>query len=88
MAALNSWVLGPIEKLPKNRPWLSKTKAHLILKSHIHMPGENAKVIFGYHEVNDDSRDHTVRIDRRVWEDMNSPEDITVTIEPGYRMEE
>ena len=84
MEMLNHW---SIDSRRLDTQLLSKTKSLLVKQYEVQAPGERAKVVFGYTERGEGMRDHTVMLDRAVWVDMGSPDEITVTVEPGYKME-
>lgn len=87
MPALNHW---SIDSRRLDTQLLIKTKSVLHKQYETQAPGERAQVVFGY---NEDERGpamrfHTLMMDRAVWVDMGSPEEITMAIEPGYNMED
>ena len=87
MPALNHW---SIDSRNLRTQVLSKTKSLLHKQYEIQAPGERAQVVFSYdpEERGPAMRLHTLMMDRAVWVDMGSPEEITMSIEPGYKMED
>lgn len=61
---------------------LEKTRCLLRISRHTRMIPPNT-IPFDYDGDEDDVRQTQVFLDKDVWDDMGSPETVTLTIEPG-----
>ena len=60
---------------------LMKTRS--VLEHQPHAGSPELVVFTGPNDEGDESRGHILSVNREVWDEMGSPEAITVTIEPG-----
>lgn len=44
------------------------------------------QVFFGQEGTDEDTRQHEMYLDRQVWEELGSPTTVTITIEPGDKL--